>query len=103
MSLHKEKTELEKKFHYANGMTLPQCKRVCLFFFGDFVQRVEKDYRNLRFIIYVYDKVYDEIDEVELILKDNVDLDHFKNFWCDESDGANWVVSVVKSEIVKHK
>lgn len=103
MSHTHEKSELEKKFNYANGMTIAQCRRVCSFFFGDFLQRVDKDVRNLRFLIYIFDEIYDEIDEVTLTLSENVDLDHFKNFWCDTADGENWKVSIIKSEVVKTK
>lgn len=103
LGMHKEKTALEKKIHYVNGQTISQCRRLCRFFFGSFLKSVDLDAKNFRFLIFVWESIYDEIEEVDLKLKEEVDIEHFVQFWCNTSDGERWKIVIIKQEEIKKK
>jgi len=68
------------KFTYANGLTIASARKICKFYFGDFFFKAEKNDKNLRFDIYVKNKVKGENNTV-LCIEDYVDVEYFNNFW----------------------
>jgi hypothetical protein len=67
-------------FTYANGLTIAIARKLCKFYFGDFFFKAEKNEKQLRFDIYLKNRVKGENGEV-LQIEDFADIDYFNQFW----------------------
>lgn len=75
---------MKGKFVYANGLNIGQARRLFKFFFGDFFIKADKNDKQLKFDIYVQDKIVKE-NKVAL-LTDWCDVDYFNEYWNDQGD-----------------
>lgn len=83
---------MKGEFNYANGLLISQARKFFKFFFADFFIKADKNDKEMRFDIYVFDKI-EVIDEEDggkrktALLRDWCDVDYFCDFW-NGKDGA---------------
>lgn len=74
---------MKGEFNYANGLSISQSRQIFRYVFGDFFIKADKNDKELRFDIYVFDKIITEEEGVKKIalLSDWCDTDYFNEFW----------------------
>lgn len=68
------------EFIYSNGLNISQSRKVFKFYFGDFFLKADKNNKNLRFDIYLKNRIKNDNDEI-LLIEDWVDLEYFNKYW----------------------
>lgn len=71
---------MKGQFVYANGYSISQARNIFKFYFGDFYIKSEKNDKELRFDIYIKDKVIEDNKKISY-LKDWCDVSYFNEFW----------------------
>lgn len=75
---------MKGKFVYANGLNIGQARRVFKYAFADFFIKADKNDKQLRFDVYVKDKI--KVEDKVAFLKDWIDLDYFNEYWNDQGE-----------------
>lgn len=68
------------KFIYANGYNISQARKLFDYCFGPFLIKADRNDKELRFDIFVRDKILTEENEI-MLLDDWCDIDRFNEFW----------------------
>lgn len=74
---------MKGEFNYANGLLISQARKFFKFFFADFFIKADKNDAEMRFDIYVRDKIKVKEDGTikYALLRDWCDVDYFCEFW----------------------
>lgn len=76
-------TSKGKKWYYANGFQLAQCRKMCEFYFDAFYFRADADEHEMEFNIHVYSSFKDK-DGVIHKIEDYVDIERFQKVFCEK-------------------
>ena len=68
------------KFIYANGFNISQARKLFKFYFRGFFLKAEKNDEQLRFDIFVKDKIITTEKEIAT-LEEYCDIEDFEEFW----------------------
>lgn len=71
------------KAYYINGFLVSNARKVCSFYFGDFVKEVELNQQNRTFDISLHKEL--NVEGKVLKLEETINVDYFKEFW-----GPQW-------------
>lgn len=82
-------TSKGKKWYYANGFQLSQCRKMCEFVFDAFYFMVEADKDNMIFNIYVFSSVNGDP------IKDYINVEKFEKDFCDPKTGGQWRLKII--------
>lgn len=79
-----------KKWYYANGFQLSQCRKMCEFVFDAFYWYAESDKDNMIFNIYAFSHVKGEP------IEDFINVEKFEKDFCNAKQGGQWRLIIVE-------